>query len=275
MVKKIVLILLFLIIVSLVFAYIQFSRMVDKEVKTLYSESLTDEKIITEEMLQGLPSPVQRYLRYSGVIGKPWTNTVYLKQVGQMKTTPEGKWFPIVAEEYYSTNPPAFIWHVWGPKQWLPVIQGRDKYQNGEGELFIKLISIFPVANAKSEELDQGAMMRYLNEMMWFPTAFLGDNVTWKYIDENSAEVTLFASDKSVSAVIYFDNEGKLVNFVAQRYYSANSGFSLEKWETPISEYGQINGFNLPTKGSAVWKLNSGDCKYIDISVDEIIYNQK
>jgi len=273
MVKKTILIALFLVALTLIFAYMQFDHMVNKEVATLYSEIIKSDKIVTDEMLRNLPPPVQRYLVYSGVIGKPWVNTIYLKQTGRMKSSPEGKWFPIVAEEYYSINPPTFIWEVWGPGKWLPIIHGRDKYQNGEGGLFIKLFSTFPVANAKGEELNQGAMMRYLNEMMWFPTAFLSDYISWKAIDENSAQVTLSVKDKTVNAVIYFDDQGKLVNFIAKRYMSKDGGFSLETWETPISGYNEINGFNLPTKGSALWKLDDGDYKYIEISINEIKYN--
>ena len=273
MIRHIILIILFLVTVSLIFAYLQFCYMVNKEVKTLYSKNLEDKKIVTEEMLQGLPSPVQKYLRYSGAVGKAWINTVSLKQTGRIKPSPQGKWFPIAAEEYYSINPPGFIWRARGPQKWLPIIHGRDGYQDGKGQLLIKLFSLFPVASAEGEELDQGAMMRYLNEMMWFPTAFLGDNISWKAIDENSAQVTLSFKDKNVSAVMYFDDEGKLINFVAQRYFSTGNGFSLETWETPISDYKNINGFNLPIKGSAVWKLSSGDYTYIDILIDEITYN--
>ena len=35
--------------------------------------------------------------------------------------------------------------------------------------MLVKAVSAFTVADAKGEELDQGEMMRYLNEMMWFP----------------------------------------------------------------------------------------------------------
>jgi hypothetical protein len=266
MVGKVVLILLFLVATGLVVAYMYFDFMVDKEIDTLYADSSKDNKIITEEMLVNLPTSVQRYLRYSGVVGKPWINTVRLKQTGQMKPSPQGEWFPFIAEEYYSVNPPRFIWHVWAPRKWLPIIHGRDAYENGKGQLLIKLVSLFPIANAEGEELNQGAMMRYLNEMMWFPTAFLGDNISWKAIDENSAQVTLTVDDKS-------DDQGKLVNFIAKRYMSNGTGFSLETWETPLSDYGEVNGFNLPIKGSAVWKLPGGDYTYIDISIDEITYN--
>jgi hypothetical protein len=66
--------------------------------------------------------------------------------------------------------------------------------------------------------MDQGAMMRYLNEMMWFPSAFLGENISFEAIDSNSAKVILKDLGKSVTAVMYFDSDGKLTNFIAPCY---------------------------------------------------------
>lgn len=274
MIKLVIPALLFPVIAGLVLAYFRFDRMVNKEVKTLYAEIVWKDEVVTEEMLEGLPPPVQRYLRYSGVVGKHWINTIFLSQTGQLKPSPEGKWFPFVAKEHYSVNPLRFIWQAKGPKEWLPVIHGRDGYNDGKGQLLIKLLSVFPVASAEGKEIDQGSMTRYLNEMMWFPTAFLSDNISWKTLDDHSAEVTLTVNDNSVKAVMYFDDEGKLVNFVAKRYFFLNNTFSLETWETPITSYGQFNGFNLPAKGSAVWKLKTGDYRYIDLSIEEVIYNK-
>jgi hypothetical protein len=34
------------------------------------------------------------------------------------------------------------------------------------------------VADAKGKEVDHGEMMRHLSEMMWFPSAFLEDNIS-------------------------------------------------------------------------------------------------
>jgi Family of unknown function (DUF6544) len=35
-------------------------------------------------MLEGLPEPVQRPLRYTGIVGKPLVDTFYLQQKGEM-----------------------------------------------------------------------------------------------------------------------------------------------------------------------------------------------
>ena len=83
-------------------------------------------------------------------------------------------WVPLKAEQWYTVHPPGFVWDCTlfaGP---VPVVRARDLYRAGEGHMLVKAVSAFTVADAKGEELDQGEMMRYLNEMMWFP------GVPWK-----------------------------------------------------------------------------------------------
>jgi hypothetical protein len=163
---------------------------------------------------------------------------------------------------------------VKSPFAWLPLLHGSDKYIDGKGYMLGKLFSIYPVINGRGIEMDQGGMLRYLNEIMWFPTAYLENNISWKPIDNNSAEVTLTDHGKSVSAVLYFDNEGRLTNFKAKRYYqSSGEKPSLEVWETPIIEYGEISGLKLPIKLKAVWKLKTGDYEYIYGTIKEIKFN--
>ncbi len=64
-------------------------------------------------------------------------------------------------------------------------------YAGGEGRMLIKAGSLFTVVDDRGPERDQGSMMRYLSEMIWFPTAFLEDNVSIESINDDSARVTL------------------------------------------------------------------------------------
>jgi len=122
--------------------------------------------------------------------------------------------------------------------------------------------------------MDQGAMIRYLNEMMWFPSAFLGKNISFEPIDDNSAKVTLKDMGKTVSATMHFDNEGRLINFTAPRYRDMeNNKFVFENWSTPIREYGEFEGLKLPKAGAGVWNLKEGDLEYISISIADMEYN--
>jgi hypothetical protein len=78
-----------------------------------------------------------------------------------------------------------------------------------------------------------------------------------------------------VSAIFSFDNDGRITNFVAERCRSDDKGRLVRtKWSTPISEYKQYdNGMRLPSKGEAVWHLDSGEYSYIKIEVTEIEYD--
>jgi len=80
----------------------------------------------------------------------------------------------------------------------------------------------------------------------------------------------------SVSAVFCFDNEGKTTNFIAERARSTDEGKLVRtRWSTPISEYKTYrNGLRLPSKGAAVWPLDSGEYSYIKLEITDIEYDK-
>ena len=253
----------------------RFDRLVKRDVEALLARATTTagEAVVTEEMLKDLPEPVRRYLKHTGIVGKPSVDTVYLEQKGQMYLGSKQGWVPLDAEEHYTVQPPGFVWDVTIHQGPLPIARGRDKYTGGEGRMLIKAGSLFTVVDDKGPEMDQGSMMRYLSEMIWFPTAFLDDNISFEPIDDESARVTLTDGGKSVSATMYFDEEGKVTDFVAKRYRTVEGGYDLETWSAPVYEYGELAGLKLPLRGGAVWNLPEGDLKYADITITHLEYN--
>jgi hypothetical protein len=231
------------------------------------------EHLVTAEMLKDLPQPVQRYLDYTGVVGKPWVDTVHLKQTGRFRQGLERPWMPMTVEQSYTTKPPAFEWNARFKMLGLPLLRARDKYESGQGHMFGKVAGLYTIFDVHGEKLDQGTMVRYLSEMIWFPSAFLGENISWNSVDEHSAQVTFTDYGKSVSAQMHFDETGKLTNFTAQRYREIEGEFSLDPWSTPITSYGVLSGLNLPVGGQAVWNLPSGDLVYAEVKLTEIRYN--
>src|SRR4030042_1105660 len=200
---------LLILVVVLGTAYWNFNSQIGRETRRLLSGAKSGAGItITQEMLKGLPEPVQRYLAYSGIVGKQIPHTIRLKQVGRIRQDAKSAWMKLEAVEYYSTTPPGFIWKVYMPNRRIPITLGRDAYLAGQGSMLIKMLSLFSMVNAAGSAVDQGAMMRYLNEMAWFPAAFLGENISWKAIDDGSAEVTLTDRGKRVSAILHFHPGG-------------------------------------------------------------------
>jgi hypothetical protein len=250
-----------------------FARLVRRDVQALRARAAPGRAgVVTEEMLADLPEPVRRYLRYTGVVSTPFPSTVQLRQKGRLRAGPGQRWLPLEAEEHYSVQPPAFVWAGTARLGALPVARARDMYAEGEGRMLVKVASLWPVVDARGARMDQGEMMRYLSEMIWFPTAFLAANVSFEAVDDSSARVTLTDHGRTATGTLVFDAEGRLTDFVAQRYRTPGAS-SPDTWSTPFTGYGEFEGLRLPARGTAIYKLPGGDLEYINVTVTELRYD--
>jgi hypothetical protein len=252
----------------------RFDRLVQRDVAALFAPSGgRRDGIVTEDMLDHLPPPVRRHLTYTGVVGKPLVHRVHLTQEGAMRTSGQQPWLPLHAEQYYSVQPPGFVWdgtmHL-GP---LPIARARDLYLEGRGNMLIAVGSLVTVVDARGAELDQGALMRYLSEMIWFPSAFLGDNVSFEAVDDASARVTLTDQGRTVTGTLFVDAEGRLTKFVAERYRMVGSAYELDTWSASVIDYRKLAGLNIPVRVKVAWKLPEADLEYVDLAITELEYN--
>ena len=250
-----------------------FTRLIRRDVQALHALAAPARAgVVTEEMLTGLPEPVRRYLRYTGVVGKPVPGTIWLRQKGRMRPGPGQPWIPLEAEEHYSVQPPGFVWAGTLRAGPVAVARARDMYAEGAGRMLVKVASLWPVADASGAQTDQAAMMRYLSEMMWFPAAFLAGNISFEAVDDSSARVTLTDHGQTATATLFFDTQGRLTDFVAKRYRTADAS-DPEPWSTPVTGYGEFEGLRLPTRGKAIYKLPGRDLEYIDVTVTDLHYD--
>lgn len=250
-----------------------FARLVRRDVQALHERaSPARAGVVTEEMLAGLPEPVRRYLHYTGVVGKPFPSVIRLHQKGRMRPGPGQPWMPLDAEEHYSVQPPGFVWagraHL-GP---VAVGRARDMYANGTGRMLVTVASLWPVVDASGAQMDQNGLTRYLSEMIWFPAAFLAGNISFEAVDDSSARVTLIDHGRPATATMVFDEEGRLTDFVAKRYRTADAN-SPDTWSTPITGYGEYEGLRLPTRGMAIWRVPEGDFEYIEVTITGLRYD--
>jgi hypothetical protein len=232
-------------------------------------------RIITETDLAPLPDPVQGYLRYAGVIGKPQVRCVRVKQSGLLRTTPTQNWMPIQAVQYSTlAGSLSRTWYAEAKKGPVALMKARDRYDNGAGHMLIKLISLFSVADVRGPEMDISALLIFFNDMVMWPTAFLDKSLTWEAIDATSARATLRLFDRQASVILYFNERAELIDFVTEeRYRSVGKDHLRTKWSTPLRNYREVNGFRIPTEGDAIWHLPEGEFKYIQIKLDEVLYD--
>ncbi|MBK8022897.1 MAG: hypothetical protein IPK19_16065 [Chloroflexi bacterium] len=234
---------------------------------------LTPARTVTADMLAPLPAPVQRYLTYSGVVGQPWIDTVAIQYKGKFRLGADKPWMSIRVHQFYTTHSPGFLWKARFSMAGLPILTAVDTYRDGHGRMLGKAAGLFTVVDGSGEKIDLGTMTRYLQEISWFPAAYLSDYITWTAVDDHSADVTLTAYGKQVSARMFFDDEGRPLSFIARRWGDFNGNARLETWTAPTYEYRRMAGLNLPVRGEAVWHLPEGDLAYIDIELTDVAYN--
>ncbi|GEO07106.1 hypothetical protein AAE02nite_47700 [Adhaeribacter aerolatus] len=267
-----------IIAVGIILAYgsWNFNTTVSQELKKFSDQVSPKREIITQEMLLDLPPVVQQWLNRCQIIGKENIHSVHLQQRGEMRTTPEGKWMSVQADEYFTVAAPGFIWVADVQATPLLHLAGRDKYENGRGHMLIKLLSLYPVADAKGKETDQGTLLRYLGEMVWFPTAALSNYIRREQLSENATRATMSYGGVTAAGIFRFNSTGDVTSFEAKRYYDRKEGATLENWLVTVdpNSYREFNGIRVPTKSDVTWKLKTGDFTWFKLEVTDVIFNR-
>ena len=189
--------------------------------------------------------------------------TVRLEQRGEMRTGPDKPWMPVAAEQYFSVDPPGFVWSVNARMMGVLPIAGRDRYADGHGHMLIKLASLLTVADGVGPEIDQGAMLRYLGEIVWFPSAALSDGISWEAIDERNARATMRHRGVTATAVFTFDERGRFASLTARSLHERGRRTrGSRSGSSPSTEWRTVRGIEMPVRGNAMWKLAAGDFDY-------------
>jgi len=237
------------------------------QVANLFAQSgnVSDKKFRYKQ-IEGLPEPVQRYFKHVLKEGQPYINYIRLKHDGQFKTNLKKAWVNIEGEQYFTTEEPGFIW-----KGETSLFVARDMYIAGRGRLIATILSLINVADVKGPSYNQGELLRWLSESVWFPTNYLpGNNMQWTGIDNLSAKLTFHYNGLELFYIVTFNEIGEIVQLETKRYMDEES---LQSWVVNLSEYEEINDIIIPTKAEVFWRLKEGDFSYAKFQVRTIEYN--
>ncbi len=218
--------------------------------------------------LERLPAVVQNYLRYTGIIGKERAKSVRLKQGGGFRLKPGQSYKRMKAVQYYDVDAMEFFW-----QGKVNIITATDRFLAGKGDLTVKLLGFIKVAYAEGPEVDQGEMLRFLTEGVWFPSVFVNSYIRWQAVGARAARATITQNNLSVSATFYFNEKNQVERITARRYMETDGKFKLADWEILAGEYKMFNGVLIPARADVIWKLDSGDFCYYKLEIYDIEYN--
>jgi hypothetical protein len=252
----------------------RFARNVDAEIDHLLSSvpPVAEDRVQARD-LQQLPALVQKWLVRSKVVGQPRVHSVRLRQRGQLRTAPNAAWLPASADQYFRTDEPAFVWRVQSRMFGLPV-EGRDRYDNSGGEMLIRIGSLFDVVRANDEKIALGAQLRFLGEIVWFPSAALNPMIRWQALGEDRVRATLTHAGRSSSATFVFDELGRVMGLQAERYMGSGDAAQLTPWAVSCTQWQTLAGVEVPTRGDVSWQLPAGDFSYYQWEITELEFNR-
>jgi hypothetical protein len=229
--------------------------------------------VVEPQELAKLPVPVQGWLNGVGVVGKPRDRSVRLQQEGGLRTSADGNFMPAQADQYFNVLEPNFVWRVRVAMFHVPVY-GRDSYIDGKGRMLIKALGLAPIVDAEGSEIDQGTLLRFLAEMVWYPSAALAPYIRWEAIDPASARATMTHAGVSGSADFFFDAQGRIERIAALRYMQQDDGAAtLQRWVVHPAKWEMRDGVLVPVEGEVTWELKDGDFTYYRWRLGELQRN--
>jgi len=265
-----------LIIVVSLYKSQDLKRAYKKQVSTFLEKTARSEKeILTKDDIKHLPDAVQKYIIYTGALGKEKVHSIRVVTEGEFKTDPEREWSNIKTRQHNFFAEPTRIYLLNLKMFGLPV-KGLHSYSNATASMQIKLGGLVTVAEAEGQEMNQSETVTVFNDMcLLAPASLIDDRIKWEVINKQAVKAYFKNNGYTISAELSFNDQGQLINFVSDDRYYSPTGETYQKvrWSTPVKEYKEINGMKLATYGEAIWHFPEGDYCYARLNIKEIEYN--
>jgi hypothetical protein len=251
---------------------INFESLFRKDVKAnLERTNRIQTDLVTEADIQSLPQPVQKYLRYVGALNKPKVKNVRIVFNGEMRD--KGKdWFKFRSVQYNFFDDPTRLFFM-KARMFGVTVPGYHNYHSAIASMDIRLFGLFPVVQAKGVEMNKAETVTVFNDMcIMIPSTLIDKRIQWEAIDSTSAKATFVNGVNKISATLYFNEVGELVNFISDDRYAV-SDMKQYRFSTPMKEYKLFDGRNVPTYGEAIWHYPEGEFVYGKFHLVSIEYN--
>jgi hypothetical protein len=251
-----------------------------KEFQIKKSEEFASQPILTESVLSKqetahLPACVQKYLDYTGAIGKSKPQNVCIEFDAEMYRKPGDKPMKSYSIQYNFYGDYSRLFLMKASKMGIP-FRALHIYRNYQASFQVKVADLFKVVDITGEELTEAETVTLLNDMCIFaPGGLVDKRLTWSEIDSLSAKVTLTNGKYIVSAILYFNELGELINFVSDDRSALQEDGTMKRvrWSTPVSDYQEFAGRKIPTLGKTTWHYPEGDFTYGVFTLKSIKYN--
>ena len=197
------------------------------------------------------------YIRRSGAVGRPRVVSFHADFHGRIRSGPDAAWMPFTGQQVNTYGPrPQRIFLMDATRSGLPVTV-LHVFADTTATMRVKLLSLFTVVDASGPEMDRGETVTVFNDLVVMaPGAIVDAPATWTALDARHVRGEFTDGDQTISAVLTFNAEHDLVDFVSDDRTRASADgktFTQQRWSTPLSGHHDSDGHRVFTLGEGVW----------------------
>ena len=230
--------------------------------------------IITQNDIIHLPEIVQKYLHYTKSIGQARIKNFRAEFVGGMRSKPGEEYMQLQSVQYNFYQKPSRYFYMEASKMGLPAT-GMHLYQNETATFEVKMLNWSKIVDAKGDKLNQTETVTLFNDMCFIaPATLIDSRIRWEIINDTTVNAFFTNGSISISAVLYFKENGELSNFISNdRYETDGKAYNNYPWATPVENYRMMNGYFLPGKANLIYQKPEGDFLYGELEFKTVKYN--
>lgn len=250
-----------------------------EKIAKVYLEKVVNEKdsLLTEFDLVELPEVVQKYIRYTGAVGKPKVKNMKIEFAGRIRKDEKSAWMPFSSQQYNFMRSSTRLFFMKASMKHLPV-SGFHRFINGSASMDIRLFSLFKVQYQSSKEMGIAETVTFFNDMCCLaPATLIDKRIKWLEVENNKVKAQFTNNGISITAWLYFNDRNELINFTSDDRYAAQNDNSMKQlpWSTPLKNYKSFNGQMLPSYAEAIYNYPKGPLCYGTFTIIKVKYNCK
>lgn len=204
------------------------------------------------DMLEGLPEPAQRYLRFAIEPGTPLRTAAVIEMTGRFGLGDNSKhsFHPMRARQILAA-PRGF---VWVPRIGSGVMRmsGSDALVDERAWTRFWLLGAVPLVRAAdTPDLARSAVGRMVGEALWTPAALLpASGVRWETAEANIARAVFTIRGEEHRVDIRIAPDGRPLEVVLSRWSNVNPAktFRWQPFGATIEAVGSFGGFTVPIR---------------------------
>lgn len=212
-------------------------------------------RVFDPALLEGLPEPVQRWMRHVVTPGAALLTGVEVEWSGHLRL---GRSWRKFCSRQRATSAGGFVWAARTRAAGLPVT-GFDRCTRGEGEMRWRMLGRLRLVSRADQEVTASAASRHAAELFaQVPATALDPDVTWEPVDQQRATAHLRVAGADQAVTVTIDPLGRLREIEMERWGTPpGASHGRHRFGALLGEERRFDSYLVPTEVVAGWHIGT------------------